>query len=155
MLLARLLVSAFGLHVGWTLLIGLLRLPLGLCRTSGMFIEMCLVLFLVMLFLPLGTLRPGLPLMIFGPFGVKMLKLVYFELTLLLEVLLPPVALPFLEEICYEFVTGVLEVELLVAVVLAGCIELVRVMRLMFIALSTLFILLFLLCCSFVDVLSQ
>ena len=27
MLLARLLVNLFGLHVGWTLLIGLLRLP--------------------------------------------------------------------------------------------------------------------------------
>ena len=52
MLLARLLVSPFGLHVGWTLLIGLLRLPLGLYRTSGIFIEMCLVLFLMMLFLP-------------------------------------------------------------------------------------------------------
>ena len=52
MLLARLLVSPFGLHVGWTLLMGLLRLPLGLYRTSGMFIEMCLVLFLIMLFLP-------------------------------------------------------------------------------------------------------
>ena len=64
-------------------------------------------------------------------------------------------ALPFLVEVCYEFVTGVWEVELLVAGVLAGCIELVRVMRLMFIALSTLFILLFLLCYSFVDVLSQ
>ena len=39
--------------------------------------------------------------------------------------------------------------------VLAGCIELVRVMRLMFIVLSTLFILLFLLCYFFVGVLSQ
>ena len=32
MLLARLLVSPFGLHVGWTLLIGLLRLPLGIVQ---------------------------------------------------------------------------------------------------------------------------
>ena len=84
----------------------------------------------------------------------KMLRLVYFVLTLLLEVLLLLVALPFLVEVCYEFVTGVWEVELLVAGVLADCIELVRVMRLMFIALSTLFILLFLPCYSFVDVLS-
>ena len=77
--------------------------------------------------------------MTFGPFGVEMLRLVYFELILLLEVLLLLVALPFLVEVCYEFVTGVWEVELLAARVLAGCIELVRVMRLMFIALSTLF----------------
>ena len=92
--------------------------------------------------------------MIFGPFGVKMLKLVYLELTLLLEVLLLLVALPFLVEVCYEFVTSVWEVELLVAGVLAGCIVLVRVMMLMFIALSTLLTLLLLLLYSFVDVLS-
>ena len=93
--------------------------------------------------------------MILGLFGVKMLKLVYLELMLLLEVLLLLAALPFLVEVCYGFVTGVWEVELLAAGVLVGCIELVRVMRLMYIALSTLFILLFLLCYSFVDVLSQ
>ena len=52
MLLARLLVSPSGLHAGWTLLIGHLRHLLGLFRTSGMFIEMCLELFLMMLFLP-------------------------------------------------------------------------------------------------------
>ena len=68
-----------------------------------------------------------------------MLKLVYLELTLLLEVLLLLAALPFLVEVCYEFVTGVWEVELRAAGVLAGCIELARVMRLMFIALSSLF----------------
>ena len=48
---AWLLVSLFGLLLGWTLLIGLLRLPLRLCRTSGIFIVM-LVRFLIMLFLP-------------------------------------------------------------------------------------------------------
>ena len=84
-----------------------------------------------------------------------MLRLVYFVLMLLLEVLLLLVALPFLVEVCYEFVTGVWEVELLVAGVLVGCIVSVRVMMLMFIALSILFILLFLLFYSFVDVLSQ
>ena len=45
--------------------------------------------------------------MIFGPFGVKMLRLVYSGLMLLLEVLLLLAALPFLEEVCYEFVAGV------------------------------------------------
>ena len=60
MLLARLLVSPFGLRAGWTLLIGLLRHPLVLFRMSGMFTGMCLVLFQMMLFLPLGMLCLGL-----------------------------------------------------------------------------------------------
>ena len=51
MLLARLLVSPSGLHAGWTLLIGLLRHPLVLFRMSGILKRMCLVLFLMMLFL--------------------------------------------------------------------------------------------------------
>ena len=53
MLLARLLVSPFGLHVGWILLIGLLHLRLVSFRMSGMFIEMFLGLFLKRLFVPL------------------------------------------------------------------------------------------------------
>ena len=79
----------------------------------------------------------------------------HLDLTLLLEVLLLLVALPILVEVCYEFVTGVWEVELLVAGVLAGCIVLVKGDEVDVHCLSTLFILLFLLCYSFVDVLSQ
>ena len=63
-------------------------------------------------------LRPGLPLMMFGPFGVKMLRLVYLGLMLLLEVLQLLAALPFLVEVCYGFVKGVWEAELLAAGVL-------------------------------------
>ena len=76
--------------------------------------------------------------MIFGPFGVKNAEAGLFR--------------------AYALAGGPTAAgssALLVAGVLAGCIELVRVMRLMFIALSTLFILLFPLCYSFVDVLSQ
>ena len=59
----------------------------------------------------------------------------------------------FLEEACYVFVAGVLEAELLVAEVLAGCIELVRVMRLMpSLPLSLSIILLLLQSSSFVGV---
>ena len=66
----------------------------------------------------------------------------------------PTVAvLPFLAEVCYGFVAGVWEAELLAAGVLAGCIWLAVVMRLMFIVLSILLILLFS-CVTFVDVLS-
>ena len=83
-----------------------------------------------------------------------MLRLVYYMLILLLAVLLLLATLPFLVEVSYGFVTGVWEAELLAAGVLVSCIELVRVMRLMFIALSTLFILLFLRFYSFVGVLS-
>ena len=68
---------------------------------------------------------------------------------LLLEVLLLLAALPFLEEVCYVFVAGVWEAERLVVQFLVGFIELVRVMMLMFIVLSTLSTLLFLLCYFF------
>ena len=47
-------------------------------------------------------------------------------------------ALPFLVEVCYVFVAGVWEVELLVAGDLVGCIGPVMVMRLMRIVLRTL-----------------
>ena len=92
--------------------------------------------------------------MIFGPFGVKMLKLVYFGLILLLEVLLLVTALSFLGGDPYVFVTGDLEVKPLVVGALAGCIVSLRVMRLIVTVPSFLSILLFLLYCSFVDVLS-
>ena len=69
--------------------------------------------------------------MIFDPFGVKVLRLVYFGLILLLEVLLLLATLPFLGEVSYVFVAGVLEVKLLVVGALAGCIVLLKVMRLM------------------------
>ena len=54
MLLARLLVSPFGLRAGWIFLIGLLRRPLVLFRMSGIFTGMCLELFLMMLFSAVG-----------------------------------------------------------------------------------------------------
>ena len=74
--------------------------------------------------------------MIFGPFGVKMLRVVYLGLMLLLEVLLLLAALPFLEEVCYVFVADVWEAELLVARAPAGCIVLAKMMRLISIVLS-------------------
>ena len=92
--------------------------------------------------------------MIFGPFGVKMLRQVYFGHMLLLEVSLLLAALPFLEEVCYVFVAGVWEAELLVAWAPAGCIVFPRVMKLINTVLSFLSTLLFLLFYSFVGVLS-
>ena len=62
--------------------------------------------------------------MIFGLFWSRVLRQVYFGLMLLLEVLLMLAALPFLEEVCYVFVAGVWEAELLVAWAPAGCIVL-------------------------------
>ena len=51
-----------------------------------------------------GVLSLGLLLMIFGLFGVKVLRRVYFGPILMLEVLLKLAALPFLAEVCYGFV---------------------------------------------------
>ena len=62
---------------------------------------------------------------------------------LLLEVPVLLVALPFLEEVCYVFVAGVWEAELLVARAPAGYIVLATVMRLINIVLSSLSTLLF------------
>ena len=75
----------------------------------------------------LGMLHPGLLLTIFGLFEVRVLRLVYFWLILLLEVLLLLATLPFLGEVSYVFVAGVLEVKPLVAGALAGCIVFPRV----------------------------
>ena len=58
-----------------------------------------------------------------------MQRRVYFGPILKLEVPLKLAALPFLAEVCYGFVTGVWEGELLVVRVLAGCIGLAMVMR--------------------------
>ena len=74
--------------------------------------------------------------MTFGPFGEKMLRQVYLGLLLLLEVLLLLAALPFLEEVCYVFVAGVWEAELLVARAPAGHIVLAKMMRLISIVLN-------------------
>ena len=68
--------------------------------------------------------------MIFGLFGVNMLRLVYCMLILLLVVLLLLATLPFLVGVAYVFVVGVLVVKLLVVEALAGYIVLLRVMRL-------------------------
>ena len=75
--------------------------------------------------------------MIFGLLGVVMLRRVYLGLILRLVVPLRLAALPFLAEVCYVFVAGVWEVELLVAWVLVGCIGPVKVMRLMCIVLKS------------------
>ena len=61
-------------------------------------------------------------------------------------------ALPFLEEVCYVFVAGVWEAELLVARARAGYIVFAKVMRLISIVLNFLSTPLFLLCYSFVGV---
>ena len=104
--------------------------------------------------LALRMLLPGLLLMTCGLFRVLMRRPVYLGLMLLLEVLLMLATLPFLVEVCYGFVAGVWEAELLAAGVLVGCIGLARVMRLISIALSILSIPLFLLCYSFAGALS-
>ena len=83
--------------------------------------------------------------MTFGPFGVRMLRLVFLSLVLLLEVLLL---------LCLSlkrFVEGVWEAMLLVARAPAGYIVLAKMMRLINTVLSSL-TLLFLPCCSFVSV---
>ena len=113
---------------------------------------MCSVLSLMMLFVLLGMLSPSLLWMTCGPFGVVMRRLVYFGLILLLVALLLLAALPFLVEVCYVFVAGVWEAELVVAWLPAGCIGSVMVMRLISIVLSSLSTLLFLPCYSFVGV---
>ena len=64
--------------------------------------------------------------MISGLLGVVMLRRVCFGLIVGLVVPLRLVALPFLAEVCYVFVTGVWEVELLVAGDLVGYIGPVR-----------------------------
>ena len=93
--------------------------------------------------------------MTFGPFGVKTRRQVYLGHTLLLEVLLLLAALPFLEEVCYVFVAGVWEAELLVVRARAGYIVLAKMMRLISIVLNSLSTLLCLLCYSFVGVLKS
>ena len=98
----------------------------------------------------LGMLSLGLLLMIFGLFGVGVPSWVYFGLTPKLEVPLKLAALPFMAEVCYGFVAGVWEAELLAAGVLVGCIGSAMVMMLMCIALSTLSTLPLLLSCFFV-----
>ena len=64
----------------------------------------------------------ALLLMIFWLFGVEVLRRVYFGLTLKPEDPLKLATLPFLVEVCYEFVAGVWETGDLV-----GYIGLVRV----------------------------
>ena len=87
-------------------------------------------------------------------FGVGVPRMGYFALIPRLVVPLRPAALPFLVEVCCVFVAGVWEVELLVAVVLVGCIGPVRVMSLMCNVLSTLLTPLSLLWYSFAGALS-
>ena len=89
---------------------------------------------------------PSLLWMIFGR--------VYLGLRIRLVVPLSLAALLFLVEVCYVFVAGVWEVELLAAVVLADSLELAIVMKLMLVLLSTLLTSLLLRYSSFVGTLS-
>ena len=82
----------------------------------------------------------------------KMRRQVCLGHMLLLEVLLLLAALPFLVEVCYGFVAGVWEAELLVVRFRAGCIGSVMMMMLISIVLNSLSTLLFLLCYSLVGV---
>ena len=152
LLLALWYVNLSGLPVGWILLIGPPRLLLVLSRMSGMSTGMSWGWFLMMLFLPLGMLPPGLVLMIFGLFGAGVRRMGCSVLILGLVDPLWPAALLFLVEVCSVFVAGVWEAELLVAVVLVGCIGSVMGIRLMCIVLSPFSTLLLLLLYSFVDV---
>ena len=120
MLLARFLVSPFGLLVGWILLIGPPRRLLELSRMFGISFGVYSVRFRRRLFLHFGMPSLGLLLMIFGLFGVVVLRRVYSGLFLRLVVPLRLAALPFLVEVCYVFVGGVWKVELLVAGTRAG-----------------------------------
>ena len=94
---------------------------------------------LVLVVPPVSSLfcHPGLGplLMIVVLFGVGALRRVYFEAIPEPVVPLRLAALPFLVEVCYVFVAGVWEVELLAVRVLAGCIGLAMVMKLMFVQL--------------------
>ena len=155
MLLVRLLVSPFGRHAGWILLIGPLRRPLVLSRMSGMFTETSSGWFLMTLYLLLGMLLQGLLWMTSGPFGVVMRRLVDFGLIILLEALLLLATLLFLEEVSSVFVAGVWEAELLVVRPRVGYIMYAKMMRLISIVLNILSTPLFLLYCSFVGVSSQ
>ena len=111
MLPARLYVSLSGLLVGWTLLMGPpRRLP---------------VLFWDVYRDELGVLahRNAVSRSSVDGFwftGVITPRLVYFGLIVGLVVPLRLAALPFLEEVCYAFVAGVWEAELLAVRVLAG-----------------------------------
>ena len=113
--------SLCGPHAGLTLLTGLLHLYLVLFRMPGMCIEMNLVLYLLRLYLLCGMRCPGLRLMIFGPFGARMRRLVSLGLIPWLVVPLRLAALPFFVEVCYVVVGGVWEADLLVAGDLVGC----------------------------------
>ena len=90
--------------------------------------------------------------MTFGLVWSKNAEAGYFGHKLLLVALLLLAALPFLEEVCYVFVAGVLEAERLVARARVGYIVLAKVMRLINTVLSSLSTLLFLPCYSFVGV---
>ena len=153
-LLARLLVSPFGLLVGWTLLIDLLRHPFVLFRMSGIFFGMCLVLFLRMLFLLCGMLLPGLRLMIFGPFGVGMPEAGLFRAYALAGGPINTGSSAFLGRGLLRIRSRRSGAELLVAWAPAGCIVFLRGMKLIDTVLSFLLTLLFLLFYSFVGVLN-
>ena len=81
-------------------------------------------------------LFPGLLLTVFGLCGVKVLRLVYFGLILLLVVLVLLATLSFLGGVSYVFVAGVLEVKPLVVGALAACIGFLSVTRLIVTVLS-------------------
>ena len=80
-----------------------------------MCIGMNLGLHLLTLYLLSGMRFLGLVWMIFEPSGARVLRPVFLGRAVGLVVPLRLAALPLLEEVCYAFVAGVWEVELLVA----------------------------------------
>ena len=76
--------------------------------------------------------------MIAGPSGAKVLRQVYLGRIVGLVAPLRLAALPFFEEVCYAFVVGVWEAEMLAAVVPADCIGSATVLKWMSVLLSTL-----------------
>ena len=153
-LLALLYASLFGLLVGWTLMIGPPRRPLVLSRMSGMLYrdELETVPDEVVLALRDAASRSSVD--DFWSIWSRCAELGLFRAYSKAGGPLMLAALPFLVEVCYGFVAGIWEAELLVARVPVSCIESVRVMRLMCIVHSTSLILPLLLYCSFVDALN-
>ena len=144
-LLALLSVSLFGLLVGWTLLIDPPRRPLVLSWMFGDVYRDELGVVPDEVVLALRCAVAGSSVDDFWSIWSCSAEAGLFRPILKLEVRLRLAALPFLAEVCYGFVAGVWEAELLAVRVLAGCIGSAMVMRLMCIALSTLLIPLFLL----------
>ena len=121
-------------HSGLVLLVGCC----GLSRMTGRCKGMSSGLYLLMWYLLFGMRSLGLLLMILGLSGVKNAEAGLFRAHCRAGGPTEAGSSAFLsEEVCYAFVVGVWEVELLAAVVLAECMGSATVMRWMFVLLST------------------